>query len=150
MGHNTNHISLCRGSPMLRVRLIGVGMRNVNNLKSFAHLIQPEYVAVAFVKRTVAGMWTAVYLSRYWCFKSCPIFICLNIPYHLLIHLRYTGELQLSSFPTVFFDATWIHSLSLQGERPNPSSTPPLSKRFWFSQRHLCRYIAGVPRENVQ
>ena len=105
------------------------------------------YVAVVFVKRVI---WTAVCLSPYRCSKSCLVPICLNIPYPLLIMLRHTGELRLSSFWTVFFNATWINSLRLPGERPNPSSTPPLSKRIWFSQQHLCRYIAGVPRRSVE
>ena len=40
---------------MLRVWSMGVGMRNDNNLKSFAYLVQPEYVAVALVKWALAG-----------------------------------------------------------------------------------------------
>ncbi|KAK2176436.1 hypothetical protein NP493_661g01035 [Ridgeia piscesae] len=48
-------ISYGRAHAILRIWFKGVGMRNEYNLKSFAYLVHPEYVAVALVKRTLAG-----------------------------------------------------------------------------------------------
>ena len=86
---------------------------------SFSHLSLQEFFAATGL--VVLGQ------------RDDLVLMCLNLPYPLLIQLRRTGEFKLSSLPTVSFDATRLNSLSLQGERPNSSSTPPLSKQICFS-----------------